>query len=108
MNIDLTKILLAIITLLGTIVTGYVIPLLKSKLNAENAKLTQTQQTLLKTAIKAAVTAAEQLYKSEEGQLKKGYVLSILQSQGYDVDLAAVDAAIEATVKEVHESFSKN
>lgn len=108
MNIDLTQIILAIIALLTAVVTGYVIPLLKSKLNNENSKLTESQQALLQAAIKTGVFAAEQLYNSDQGQQKKHYVLSLLETQGYAIDSTAIDAAIEAAVKELKIEMSKS
>lgn len=107
MNIDMTQIILAIIALLSAIVTGFLIPLLKAKLLSENSKLSKTQQDLLMLAVTTAVTAAEQLYRSDEGQQKKAYVLAILKQQGFDVDSAAIDAAIEAVVLELHEELRK-
>lgn len=107
MNIDLTQIILAIIALLGTIITTYIIPLLKAKLDVEKSNLTENQANMLRLAITTAVTAAEQLYNSNEGQQKKAYVLNLLKMQGYEVDGAAIDAQIEAIVKEVHEEFKK-
>ena len=107
MNIDLTQIALALIALLSAVITGYVIPLLKSKVNAENGKLTESQANLLKAAIRTAVYAAEQIYKSDEGQKKKNYVYSILEQQGYRTDTVAIDAAIEAAVKEMKTAISE-
>lgn len=102
MQINLTQIILAVITLVGTILTSFVIPLLKAKLDVEHSNLSQTQADLLRLAVTTAVTAAEQLYKSEEGQQKKAYVLNLLKQQGYEVDSPAIDAAIEAVVLELH------
>lgn len=102
MQINLTQIILAVITLVGTILTSFVIPLLKAKLDVEHSNLSQTQADLFRLAVTTAVTAAEQLYKSEEGQQKKAYVLNLLKQQGYEVDSPAIDAAIEAVVLELH------
>lgn len=106
MTIDLTQIILAVIALIGAILTGYVIPLLKSKIDGENSKLSENQRMLLKLAIETAVRAAEQLYGSDEGQKKKSYVVSLLESQGYKVDSSAIDAAIEAAVLELHKELA--
>lgn len=103
MQIDLTQIILAVIALISAVLTGFVIPWLKSKISVENGKVTETQAALLKLAINTAVRAAEQLYNSDEGQKKKAYVLDILKAQGYEVDQLAIDAAIEAAVLELHE-----
>lgn len=102
MQIDLTQIILAVIALIGAILTSFVIPWLKKKVDVENGKLTETQSALLKLAINTAVKAAEQLFASEEGLKKKAYVLDILKSQGYEVDQAAINAAIEAAVLDLH------
>lgn len=82
--------------------TRFLIPLLKSKLSNENAKLTENQRNMLMLAITTAVTAAEQLFRSDEGQKKKAYVLALLEQQGYKTDNSAIDAAIEAVVLELH------
>jgi len=95
---DLTQIALAIIALISAVLTGFVIPWLKSKINLNIDNLNYNQQELLKLAISTAVRAAEQIYNSEEGQKKKSYVLGLLKSQGYNVDDAAIDAAVEAAV----------
>ena len=107
MTIDLTRILLAIIALIGSIISTFLIPLIKAKLDVEKSKLSENQAALLRLAVTMAVTAAEQIYKSEEGQQKKAYVLNLLRQQGYDVDSAAIDAAVEAIVYELHHEFDK-
>ena len=99
MNIDLTQIILAIIAVISSIITTFLVPYLKAKLDVEKSNLTENQANMLRLAITTAVTAAEQLYKSEEGQQKKAYVLNLLKQQGYDVDSAVLDAAVEAEVK---------
>lgn len=107
MTIDLTQIALSIIALVSAVITSFIIPLLKSKLSVENGKVTQLQSDMLRLAITTAVTAAEQIFNSEEGQKKKAYVLALLESQGYPVDSSAIDAAIEACVLELHNELNK-
>lgn len=94
MKIDLTQIILALITLMSGIVTSVLVPLIKSK-------LTEKQQDILKNAIDIGVYAAEQLYGSGHGEEKKAYVRQLLNGKGYDVDLEAVNAEIEAAVKKL-------
>ena len=94
MTIDLTKILLAIITLIGAIISGFVIPWLKNK-------LTDHQYDALATLVRVGVYAAEQLFTSEMWKEKKEYVVNLLKQNGYTVDTLAVDALIEATVREL-------
>ena len=93
-TIDLTQIILAIITLIGAIITKYVIPWIKSKLD-------DRQYNNLKALIRTGVFAAEQLFSTKEWKEKKAYVVDLLKENGIDVDIAAVDALIEATVREL-------
>lgn len=94
MQIDLTQIILAVIALISAVVTGFLIPLLKSKLSAQ-------QLDGLKAAAKIAVFAAEQTHIPEQWAEKKKYAQQLLKEQGYDIDTDKVDAAIEAAVKEL-------
>ena len=93
-SIDLTQIILAIITLIGAIISRYVIPWIKDKLD-------DRQYNVLKTLIRTGVFAAEQLFSTQEWKEKKAYVVDLLKENGYDVDIASVDALIEATVREL-------
>ena len=97
-HIDLTQIILAVITLIFGILMRYVIPSAKSKLNTD-------QMELLRIAVKTAVYAADQLYNSNQGQEKLAYVVDLLHKQGYVLDPKQVEdttrALIEAMVKEL-------
>ena len=98
MQIDLTQIILAVITLIFGLLMRYVIPSAKKNLD-------KNQIELLQVAVKSAVYAAEMLYKSDQGQEKKAYVVELLRQQGYIVDPTKIEdsmnAMIEAFVKEL-------
>lgn len=94
MTIDLTQIILAVITLIGGLVARYVIPWIKGKLD-------ERQYDVFNGLVRVGVYAAEMLYNSDQGKEKKQYVLDLLKDNGYEVDSMAVDALIEATVKEL-------
>lgn len=94
MTINLTQIILAIITLIGGLIARYVIPWLKDK-------LTDHQYDALCVLIRTGVFAAEQIFTSEHWKEKKQYVVDLLKENGYEVDSTAVDALIEATVREL-------
>ena len=94
MTIDLTQIILAVITLIGAVVSGFVIPWLKSKLD-------DRQYDVFATLVRVGVYAAEQLFTTEQWKEKKQYVVDLLRENGYTVDTTAVDALIEATVREL-------
>ena len=92
---DVTKVVVALIGLLSTIVTVFLAPYLKAKLDVE--KLNK-----LGELAKRFVLAAEQLIGKGEGEKKKAQVQDWLKEKGYDVSLDEVDSAIEAAVKEMN------
>lgn len=99
MTIDLTQIILAVITLLFGLLMRYVIPNIKTKTNAN-------QMELIRAAVKSAVYAVEQMYKSKPGQEKKRLVIEALFKQGYILDIdnveESMDYLIEQFVKELN------
>ena len=96
MTIDLTQIILAVLTLIFGLLMRYVIPSIKSKMSAD-------QLELLRIAVKTAVYAAEKLYGSKQGQEKLNYVIDLLYQAGYIVDKNNVEDTIRALI----ESFVK-
>lgn len=99
MTIDVTQIILAVLTLLFGLLMRYVVPALKEKLNAD-------QMEFLRIAVKTAVYAAEQLYDSDQGKEKLKYVVDLLYKQGFVLDPGKVEdttrALIESFVRELH------
>ena len=98
MTIDLTQIILAVITLIFGLLMRYVIPVAKEKLDSN-------QMELLRIAVKTAVYAADMIYNSDQGKEKKEYVIKLLAEQGYILDPTQIEektnALIEAMVKEL-------
>lgn len=93
--IDITPIVNALITLLGLVVTTFLIPWIKLKVSTE--KLEQ-----VKKWTSVGVKAAEMIYnESGMGEAKKKYVRKFLESKGYKLDIDTVDALIEATVRDM-------
>ena len=91
MTLDATGIFEIIGSLLAVIVTCFVIPILKEKLEAEKLKR-------LVKLVKVAVEAAEQLYGSKAGQDKKEYVVNYLLKKGIVLDADDIDMLIESAV----------
>jgi type II secretory pathway pseudopilin PulG len=92
---DLTEIFEAIVTLVVAVITGVLVPYIKSKTTTE-------QQTALSALIKAAVTAAEQIYTGTgRGTEKKAYVLAWLADRGVTVDSDKLDVLVESAVYEL-------
>ena len=93
---DLTPIVNAVITLIAAIVTTFLIPWIKSKIDA--AKLAQIVEW-----VGIAVRAAEQIYnESGMGEKKKQYVLDFLADKGFTLDPDSINAMIEAAVKNLN------
>ena len=90
--IDLTPIMEAIIALVVAVITAFVIPWLKGKIDAD--KLEQ-----IKLWVTVAVEAAEQLYNGTgRGEEKKAYVVKFLQEKAITQDPDSLDKLIEAAV----------
>ncbi|MBQ9913042.1 MAG: hypothetical protein IJO73_02315 [Clostridia bacterium] len=95
-NIDLTPIFQALILLISSVITIYILPKVKTFLTA---KLSAEQRENLKQWVKVAVAAAEQVIKgSGKGKEKKQYVLDFLLSKGITFDTDEVTALIESEV----------
>lgn len=88
MNINLTPIFQAIIALIASLITYKLIPLIRSKTNAN-------QRTLLNATIRTLVFAAEQLYGAGNGKDKLRYVSNELLKRGFIVDVAAIEGAVK-------------
>ena len=91
MTFDFTGILEIVISILATIATCFIIPLLKEKLDAEKLKR-------LVKLVKIAVDAAEQLYGSGYGEDKREYVVNYLLKKGIVFDTDDMDMLIESAV----------
>lgn len=93
---DLTPIVNAVIALIAAIVTTFLIPWIKSKIDA--AKIAQIVEW-----VGIAVRAAEQIYnESGMGEKKKQYVLNFLADKGFTLDPNSINAMIEAAVKNLN------
>lgn len=100
MTIDYTELLQALIALLATLITTFLIPFIKKKLSAE-----KTEE--LRKWVSIAVKAAEQLYGSKTGTKKKEYVVAFLASKGIVFDVDEVNAMIEAEVYKLTQGISE-
>lgn len=90
------NILQVVLTLVSVVITGIVIPLIRSKVSK-----TDLEKALVIADI--AVKAAEQIYKeSGKGPIKKKYVVDYLRKSGLDLSDEEINALIEATVKELN------
>ena len=95
MDINLTPIIEAVITLLAALVTYKLIPWIKTKTTVE-------QQTALNIAARTLVFAAEQIYGNGKGAEKFDYVVMELQKRGFSADPAIIEAAVRENIAALH------
>ena len=99
MTIDLTQIVIALIGVLGTIVTTCLVPYIKSK-------VTVNQYNTIRHWVNIAVEAAEKIYsESGLGDEKRSYVKNFLVSKGFDLNDMEVEVMIESAVLEMQNAF---
>lgn len=93
---DLTHIVEAVFALASALITAFLIPWIKARVDAEKLQK-------IKSWVGVAVEAAEQVYSEEgAGKDKKAYVLKFLNEKGFTLDLDSIDKLIEAAVLELN------
>ena len=96
--VDITNIVSAVITLIMAVITIFLIPWLKNKLDADKFEKIQAWT-------KVAVQAAEMIYIGVgRGEEKKAYVIQYLNEKGFKLDTATIDALIESAVHELKQN----
>lgn len=92
---DYTQIISAVIALISALVSVFLIPWLKTKIDANKLQT-------IKTYVEIGVKAAEQLYAATDGEEKKAYVINFLAEHGIRFDVSTIDQLIEAAVLQLH------
>lgn len=92
--INFTNLLVAVLDILGVVLSAYFIPWLKSKTS-------QAQQEKISALVKTGVYAAEQLFGSGEGKQKFDYACDYLKLNGIDVTDDRIKSLIESMVKQL-------
>ena len=92
---DYTQIISAVIALISALVSAFLIPWLKTKIDANKLQT-------IKTYVEIGVKAAEQLYAATDGEEKKAYVINFLAEHGIRFDVSTIDKLIEAAVLQLH------
>lgn len=92
---DYTQIISAVIALISALISAFLIPWLKTKIDADKLQT-------IRTYVEIGVKAAEQLYDATDGPAKKAYVLSFLAEKGITFDSEVIDKLIEAAVLQLH------
>ena len=89
------QLVLAIIPVLGTVITAFIIPWIKTKI--DNEKLSKYM-----TWARCAVRYAEQMYTKEQWKAKKDYCVEYLSDMfGGALSMEQIEVIIEAAVNEL-------
>lgn len=98
MNTVTYQIATLVISLIGVILTGLVVPLIKTKINKDKL-------TVVEMWVNVAVAAAEQIFSAPaQGASKKMYVIEFLKSKGITITEQELDVLIEAAVFELNKA----
>lgn len=96
--VDLTPIITAVLTLIFSLITAFLIPYIK-------AKTTDEQFNTIKLWVQVAVQAAEMLYVgSGRGEEKKQYVIEFLKSKGFTLNAEEIENLIESAILELKQA----
>ena len=98
---DYTQIISAVIALISALVSAFLIPWLKTKIDANKLQT-------IKTYVEIGVKAAEQLYAATDGEEKKAYVINFLAEHGIRFDVSTIDQLIEAAVLQLHHELYRS
>ena len=100
MSNTMYQILMLVISLIGVLLTGLIVPWLKLKIGNEKIKD-------IELWVSVAVAAAEQMKVAgllPDGQEKKTYVLQFIRDKGITITDEELDALIEAAVYEINKA----
>lgn len=97
MTIDITQIIIAVIGLIFSAVTTWLVTALAPAVrNWLNAHANETQHKLLCDLIRQLVDAAEQMIVGKgQGAAKLQFVKEQLNKRGFDVDVEMIEAAVK-------------
>lgn len=98
MNIDLTQICIAILSLIGVVFTSVVYPLLKQKLSDK-------QLQAIRDAVDIGIYSAQMIFGDKDGERKKEHAIATataeLDRRGIQIDLGILSDYIEAGVRKM-------
>lgn len=102
MNQEIIKVLIeAVVTIIGLLLTGYVIPFIKEKIGAEKYEKAVE-------FCSVCIRSAEQVYSQEEWLLKKAYVLDLVSEYCNKIGLGLNEAEIDALIEGLVNSIKHN
>ena len=102
MNEGIVQIILAVIALLGTVITAVIAPYIREKYSKE-------QRDKIRTYADIAVRAADQVLKLEDphGKKRKAFVLDFMESKGFKLTEHELNIIIEAAVLDLNKAINE-
>lgn len=99
------QILSLVLTIIGLVLTYFVVPWLRTKFSNEKLTAIQKQLKTIHDWVEIAVAAAEQLKNAGKLTIpKKDYVLKFIKDKGITITDSELDALIEAAVFEINKA----
>ena len=93
---DWTQIILAVIALIGTVITTLLVPYIKTKLDQAKASLSNEQLDTLMYWVRTFINAAEEIFTAKgSGADKTDFVIERLRAMGLTFDEDTVLVAIK-------------
>lgn len=110
MDINITPLINALLGILATVITAYLIPWIKSKAALVKNELSENQLYVLKLIAQTVVNAAAQIYEDNDQKLE--YALSsfeaICAQRGLSYDATEARAYIEQAVRAVKDNSTQD
>lgn len=108
MQVDITPIAEALLSLIISIVAVIVLPRVKTWLDARTTKADRDN---IMNLVRVAVNAAEQLYQSQTGEKlgakRKEYVMNLLAAQNLNIDYDMLEAMVEDEVLKLNKKLAE-
>ena len=91
-TINLTDIILAVLTFIFGVLVKYVIPMITEKVD-------EKKRNKIADLIETGVAAADRWLKTASGEERKQYVVSFLAEKGYTVDMEDVHSELNVMIE---------
>ena len=104
MNIDWTEVIIGICTV---IITGVLVPLIRTSWLQKKSEMTQEQQETIQYWTEIGVRWAKQWLSSETGEKKKAEVMVYVSDKLTELGIAVSDADLDKIIEAVYESVKK-
>lgn len=106
MQIDLTQIIITILSILGTIVTGFIIPSILKYLQEKNITISDKTLDLLRKLVKDAVEYAEEDYwNNPDKAIKREEAIKFVKTRLIEYNLTFDEILIEQMISSAVQAY---